>query len=845
METEHALAGATPVAEELVSEVSAFLSYDRPSRNFVASLASDLQDKRILVRGDWQIAAGEDWGERVADLIRRSDIFIFLLTPASVRSSSCLQELNLALSWQKKILPVIREQPAADILVGLPDVLAKKHWVFARSEDDLSDAIASIVTAVQTDFELTAAHTRLTVSADAWEKRTGDLLRGTYLDGAQSLLKEMDRRKPLPPSASPKMRLFVDESQKAERRRERRSAIVVLVTIVIVGLVASIIWQRMRLANAERNAANKRAVTEALHRDGDSALAAARGGDIPGSVGVLENVVGQDVAKEFPAYRTAYRFLRPLLMSASQVISAVHRPSVFRWRGRSFALLGDGKYVSLPGAAVERFAFIGGGKYLITIDVARTVCIFRVPELSRIQCVPIEGVRVRGIYEQPQTGALVIVAGEQTAYYAYDEPPAEGMKSDEGEPFMVLLRRPDGKPETIPSNRFSAMGMACKSQTDDPCGFRRVTPLTEGANVESLSFPQLRQENEYWIMADRSVVPQHWNISAADESALAERRVSQLNFAHTRYAESGAQLGDYISNGILSPAFFVLNGSEFLAATFVLGQNVKAVSACHIASQKNVDECWSTELAPMAAAVFSPDHQYVATVSPVAQDSFHILQLPRMERCAGFSSPQERAVAAAFAADGKRLSVVSREGELWMYAVESGCQITLQRKVYNSQLVKWIAGVDLERVSPLAISFVNGESLVITHENKDVMGIDATNGLTKWIRSGPALSGAGPVSVTASHDQTLLALWNPTEIQLIQSETGILLSSPVGPGPRPLARAGIARVTWTGDSIIAEWDAQVLGRKSRILLKRLSPQEAESHFLAGVPTTSLIDLPLN
>ena len=85
---------------------------------------------RVPVRGDWQLTPGEDWWE-IADLIRGSDTFLFLLTPESVRSPACLRELTLAQSWQKRILPVVRQKPPEDALAELPEVLAKEQVIHA------------------------------------------------------------------------------------------------------------------------------------------------------------------------------------------------------------------------------------------------------------------------------------------------------------------------------------------------------------------------------------------------------------------------------------------------------------------------------------------------------------------------------------------------------------------------------------------------------------------------------------------------------------------------------------------------------------------------------------------
>jgi hypothetical protein len=311
-----------------VPEVSVFVSYERSCRASIISFATDLERRRIPVRGDWQLAPGEDWWDRIANLIRGSDTFLFFLTPGSVRSPACLRELNLALSWRKRILPVVREKPSDQALTELPEALAKEQWVFLRPEDDPTNAFESIVTAVRTDFELAIVHTRLAIWTDAWEKRVGDLLRHGYLEEAEDTLRKMDARAPLLPSATPEMRLFVEESRAAERRRKRVFAFVAFAAIVILGLLSGIAWQKKRLADKQRDLAaseksraesqTKVAKVEGLRRKGESAVTAVRGGDVPGAVALLEEVATSDSTQELPSYHVIHRFLRPLLVPQAE-----------------------------------------------------------------------------------------------------------------------------------------------------------------------------------------------------------------------------------------------------------------------------------------------------------------------------------------------------------------------------------------------------------------------------------------------------------------------------------------------------------------------------------------------
>jgi len=325
-----------------IPEVSTFISYERSCRNLVISLATSLDGIRVPARGDWQLTPREDWWERIAELIRGSDTFLFLITPESVRSPACLRELDLALSWHKRILPVVRQKPLDALLAELPEVLAKEQWVFFRAEDDPNGALESIAIAVRTDFELAIVHTRLAVWTDAWERGVGDLLRGGYLAEAATTLQRMALREPLLPSATPTMKRFVEESRKAERKRKRQFTVLGITVVLILGLLGGIAWQKKRLAdsqtalassqtalaNSERergDAQRKIAHREQLQRQGESAVTAVKSSDIPAAVLLLESVVTNDPLGELPSYHLIHRFLRPLLVPEKEVISNLPR----------------------------------------------------------------------------------------------------------------------------------------------------------------------------------------------------------------------------------------------------------------------------------------------------------------------------------------------------------------------------------------------------------------------------------------------------------------------------------------------------------------------------------------
>jgi len=87
---------------------SIFISYGRGSVELVRELAGDLaagEDHQVWF--DQHLTGGESWWQSILEQIRRNDIFLFALSPESLRSEPCRLEYGYAESLGKPILPVM------------------------------------------------------------------------------------------------------------------------------------------------------------------------------------------------------------------------------------------------------------------------------------------------------------------------------------------------------------------------------------------------------------------------------------------------------------------------------------------------------------------------------------------------------------------------------------------------------------------------------------------------------------------------------------------------------------------------------------------------------------------
>jgi hypothetical protein len=125
-----------------------FVSYSRDDRQLSGSVLADLD---ALGHDGWldeDVTGGQVWWDEILATIRRSDAFLFLLTPSSVESEACLREVEYAQSLKRPIIPV--EVAATDPLL-IPPVLGR-HQIVRYLTGDKADTIALTRALVHADM---------------------------------------------------------------------------------------------------------------------------------------------------------------------------------------------------------------------------------------------------------------------------------------------------------------------------------------------------------------------------------------------------------------------------------------------------------------------------------------------------------------------------------------------------------------------------------------------------------------------------------------------------------------------------------------------------------------------
>ncbi|MEM7795028.1 MAG: toll/interleukin-1 receptor domain-containing protein, partial [Cyanobacteria bacterium P01_C01_bin.118] len=195
-----------------------FVSYSRTDSDFARRLNQRLQQQRKRTWFDQEsIASGADFQQEIYRGIEASDHFLFILSPSSVNSPYCADEVNYAAKLNKRIVTV-RHCPVA--IDNLHPELAKVQWIDFHGVD-FNASFQELIRTLDADADHLNFHTSLLMQAIAWDKkqrRESLLLRGADLVEAEQWLLKSAGKQPQP---TPLQGSYVASSRKASTNRQR------------------------------------------------------------------------------------------------------------------------------------------------------------------------------------------------------------------------------------------------------------------------------------------------------------------------------------------------------------------------------------------------------------------------------------------------------------------------------------------------------------------------------------------------------------------------------------------------------------------------------------------------
>ena len=245
------------------SQGSVFISYSRKDKAFVQSLNDALDNAGVQAWVDWEgIELASDWMEKITTAIQSHDAFIFVISPNSIKSKVCLQELELGLKFNKKLIPILYREPQKGQI--LHEKLAATNWVYLRKQDNFDETIPKLIESIQTDLEWVSKHTQLLNQATEWDsynRNNSFLLNGTKLQDAEKWMADAsgkENRDILPLQAD-----YISTSRAIATRNQRRLTItmsLLVVAAVVFGIFALISRGQAKQAEQAAKASEATAV---------------------------------------------------------------------------------------------------------------------------------------------------------------------------------------------------------------------------------------------------------------------------------------------------------------------------------------------------------------------------------------------------------------------------------------------------------------------------------------------------------------------------------------------------------------------------------------------------------
>ncbi|MDX6698253.1 MAG: hypothetical protein QOE65_1650 [Solirubrobacteraceae bacterium] len=235
----------------------AFISYSRGDKAFVQRLHAALRDRGKEVWVDWEdIPASVDWREELRTGIESADALVFVLSPESVHSEVCAQELEQAQAQGKRIVPLLHRDLDG---VPVPEALSSRNWIFLRTEEEFQPGVDRLVETLETDIDAVRVHTRLLVRAGEWDRHGRDrsyLLSGSDLQGAEGwVAAPRDAREPDPTVLQ---RDYIAASRAATARRQRRILTGVATALVVALVLAVVAFVQRGAAIDQKHGAQSR-----------------------------------------------------------------------------------------------------------------------------------------------------------------------------------------------------------------------------------------------------------------------------------------------------------------------------------------------------------------------------------------------------------------------------------------------------------------------------------------------------------------------------------------------------------------------------------------------------------
>jgi WD40 repeat protein len=239
----------------------AFVSYSRRDGEFVNRLVDGLTERGKDVWVDVEgIRDAEVFPAALRSAVEQSDAFVFVISPDSVASDYCEQEVEHALELNKRIVPLLLHAVADETV---PQGIRVRNWIPFAEASEFEPGLERVLEALDTDLEWTREHTRWLLKSIEWDAERREksfLLRGSELAAAEGWLAGAAGKDPEPTALQ---REYVAASRLAASRRQRTLlGIAAGVAAVSLGLLVFALVSRGQAISARDTARSQALAAE-------------------------------------------------------------------------------------------------------------------------------------------------------------------------------------------------------------------------------------------------------------------------------------------------------------------------------------------------------------------------------------------------------------------------------------------------------------------------------------------------------------------------------------------------------------------------------------------------------
>jgi WD40 repeat protein len=229
-----------------------FISYSTKDLEFVLPLYERIKKSNRSIWINWEdIPTGTYWDEKIAKGIEQASVFLYIISPNSIWTEACLQELGYAYKLNKKLVPLLLKKPDFKNLNGIsPELIEQtedaraeldnRQWFLSFVQtNDFDINFQNLLRAIDADFEYAEEHTRLLVRAKEWENKGRKSSSG--LLGWREISKVERWAKQIVPKNNKPLTELHQEFIAASRKFWNRVSLVTNIGLVMVTIIMAVL----------------------------------------------------------------------------------------------------------------------------------------------------------------------------------------------------------------------------------------------------------------------------------------------------------------------------------------------------------------------------------------------------------------------------------------------------------------------------------------------------------------------------------------------------------------------------------------------------------------------------